>query len=119
MRWRFESSTTHPTTHSPPLAGFFICGGRAALTNTQEEPLNTKSPDKRGRRGRYRVVAVRSLRRSEVGPMGRRTEEREVDTFELGPFRWRVSAWLVAWLESYRSGGWIQRCTVEKIEGGS
>lgn len=81
--------------------------------------MNTKRPDKRGRRGRYRVVAVRSLRRSEVGPMGRRTEECVQETFELGPYRLRVVALLVAWVETFSSGGWIQRCTVEKIEGGS
>ncbi|CAN7593725.1 hypothetical protein LJR039_004331 [Pseudorhodoferax sp. LjRoot39] len=81
--------------------------------------MNTKSPDKRGRRGRYRVVAVRSLRRSEQTPTGQRTEERVHDTFELGPYRLRVVALLVAWVETFSAGGWIQRCTVEKIEGGS
>lgn len=68
---------------------------------------------------RYMVKAVRSLSRTEQTPAGQRTEEREVDTFKLGPFRSRIAARLVAWLESYSSGGWIQRCTVERIAEGA
>jgi hypothetical protein len=69
--------------------------------------------------GHYMVKAVRSLRRSEQGPMGRRTEERVHETFVLGPYRSRLRAGLVAWLNRFDRGGWVQRCTVEPVtEGG-
>jgi len=69
--------------------------------------------------GRYMVKAVRSLRRSEQGPMGRRTEERVHETFVLGPYRSRLFARVVAWLNRFDRGGWVQRCTVNQVaEGG-
>ncbi|GHC72845.1 hypothetical protein GCM10007320_09010 [Pseudorhodoferax aquiterrae] len=80
--------------------------------------MDNKSTALRGP-SRYRVVAVRSLRRTEKTPAGQRTEERVQNIFTLGPYRWKLHARLVAWLNRFDRGGWVQRCTVEQTAEGA
>lgn len=67
---------------------------------------------------RYMIRATVVARRVRTSEGTTRTDERLISTHERGPYRVRLWAAFVAWLDSYQNTRWAQRCEVVKVEEG-